>query len=144
MRRCAKRVATRRISWIDQRMRAGSRESAGVSFARRAACLPGGGCGHHGESEHHQRDMTVPTVPGAGFTVVKADAGRRFRHDYGGRDQVHATERLQRPYDRCKRPVGQELRYRGLDPLQAFPCVPGHEQQLMEHEVLGRMDKIRL
>ena len=29
--------------------------------------------GHHGEGEHDQRDMTVPTVPGAGLVVVEAE-----------------------------------------------------------------------
>ena len=29
--------------------------------------------GHHGESEHDQRDVTVPTVPGSGFVVIEAE-----------------------------------------------------------------------
>src|SRR5213596_1920456 len=28
--------------------------------------------GHHGEGQHHQRDMPVPAVPGAGLVVSKA------------------------------------------------------------------------
>ena len=28
--------------------------------------------GHHGEGEHDQRDVPVPTVPGSGLVVVEA------------------------------------------------------------------------
>ena len=61
-------MAMRRISWIDQRIRGGV-----VVFL----FLPGGGGrffghwrigamsdgGHHGEVDHHQRYVTMPTMP---------------------------------------------------------------------------------
>src|SRR4051794_15315449 len=73
MRRCASRVAMRRISCVDQPMRAGS---ASVSLAAGflgwlAVRMMADRC-QHGEGQHHQRDMTMPTVPGAGFIVVEA------------------------------------------------------------------------
>jgi len=61
-------MTMRRISWIDQRI------SDGVVVL---LFLPGGGGrffwhrrigampdrGHHGEGEHHQRHVTMPTMP---------------------------------------------------------------------------------
>lgn len=29
--------------------------------------------GHHGKGEHDERDMTVPTVPGARFVVIETE-----------------------------------------------------------------------
>ncbi len=29
--------------------------------------------GHHGEGKHHQRDMTVPAMPGACLVVIEAE-----------------------------------------------------------------------
>ena len=97
MRAWARRVAMRRISWTDQRMRAGvpgfrvpgscvpgsvSRVSgAGVSGAGAAVFLWGGlvyvmaYAGHHGEGEHDERYMPVPAAPGAGLIVVQAQFG---------------------------------------------------------------------
>src|SRR3546814_670255 len=67
--RCATRVAMRRISWIDQRISGGW---AGGFWGW-------GGIGlvadrhHHGEGEHDQRDMAMPSMPGAGLVVVEAE-----------------------------------------------------------------------
>jgi hypothetical protein len=72
MRFRASLMAMRRISWIDQRISDGA-----VVFW----LLPGGGGwffwhrrigamsdgGHHGEGEHHQRDVTMPTMNRPGF-----------------------------------------------------------------------------
>ena len=33
--------------------------------------------GQHGEGEHDQRDVTMPTVPGAGFVMIKPEFVRR-------------------------------------------------------------------
>ena len=30
-------------------------------------------CGHHGEGEHDERDMTMPAMPGPGFVVVEPE-----------------------------------------------------------------------
>ena len=30
-------------------------------------------CGHHGEGEHDERDVTMPTMPGARFIVVEPE-----------------------------------------------------------------------
>ena len=32
-------------------------------------------CGHHGEGEHDQRHMPMPTMPGAGLVVIEAKLG---------------------------------------------------------------------
>ncbi len=72
MRRWAKRVATRRISWIDQPMRAGPHDSGGVSFVRRATGWRGAGWWSSLQSQHHQGHMSVPAVPRAAFVVIKA------------------------------------------------------------------------
>ena len=75
MRRCARRMAMRRISWTDQRMR-GVRLVAGLC----PDCFWGcGGVrvvadgGQHGEGQHDERDVAVPAVPGAGLVVVEAE-----------------------------------------------------------------------
>lgn len=39
---------------------------------RRVVGMLAHGC-HHGEGEHDERDMPVPTVPGAGLVVIKAE-----------------------------------------------------------------------
>lgn len=44
MRRWARRMAMRRISWMDHRMRAGACDSRPVEFANDPACSRGGGC----------------------------------------------------------------------------------------------------
>src|SRR3954447_22876300 len=70
MRRCASRVAMRRISCVDQSMRAGCASvslTAGV-LGRLVVRMMADRC-QHGERQHHQRDMTVP---GASFIMIKA------------------------------------------------------------------------
>src|SRR3954447_13240000 len=82
MRRWARRVATRRISWSDQRMRPGE---AGRGRARPGELeqrfwgrqLVGvvADHGQHGEGQHHQRDVAVPAVPAAGLVVIEPELG---------------------------------------------------------------------
>ncbi len=48
-------------------------ESPGF-FRRSGVCIgavPDGG--HHGEGEHDQRGVTVPSMPGSGFVVIEAE-----------------------------------------------------------------------
>lgn len=74
MHRRASRVAMRRISWIDQRTRLLAAASASAVFFRRGGDAIGlvANDRHHGKGEHHQRNMPVPAVPGAGLVVIKA------------------------------------------------------------------------
>src|ERR1700712_3688098 len=69
IRRCANFTARRRISWIDQRM---SVAAMPASFFR----LDGVGLGPDGRHDrigkHDERDVPVPTVPGAAFLMIKA------------------------------------------------------------------------
>src|ERR1700712_3534428 len=69
IRRCANFTARRRISWIDQRM---SVAAMPASFSR----LDGVGLGpdgrHDSIGKHDERDVPVPTVPGAAFVMIKA------------------------------------------------------------------------
>lgn len=71
MRCCASRVATRRISWSDQ----GTGElGPSLSFWGRAV----GPLAHprqHREGQHHQADVPVPAMPGAGLVVVQTQLG---------------------------------------------------------------------
>jgi len=75
MRRRAKRVAIRRISWIDQPMRAVIWAAPSPSFFRRylvcIGAVPDGG--HHGEGEHDQHGVPVPSMPGSGFVMIEAE-----------------------------------------------------------------------
>ena len=75
MPRRAKRVAIRRISWIDQRMRSTVWQAASPGFFWcNFVCicaLPAGG--HHGEGQHDQRGMAVPSMPGSGFVMIEAE-----------------------------------------------------------------------
>ena len=65
----------RLISWTDHRTRLSVAARVAAVFFRRLACCTGpvSDGGHHREREHHQRDMPVPAVPGAGFVVVQAE-----------------------------------------------------------------------
>ncbi len=79
MRRWARRVAMRRISWTDQRMRAGLSGSGTIGFRAVAAAFLWGrlvcvmaDAGHHGERQHDQGHVPVPAVPGPCFVVVEA------------------------------------------------------------------------
>jgi hypothetical protein len=77
MRRCARRVAMRRISCTDQRIRSGVWDDfepplRSVVFWELQGCV----CamtdsGHHCEGEHHQRDVAMPAMPRAGFIVIE-------------------------------------------------------------------------
>jgi len=59
MRRCARRIATRRISWIDQGTGKLGDERRFWGRAVRPLTHPR----QHGKGQHHQRDMPVPAVP---------------------------------------------------------------------------------
>src|SRR3954447_24232083 len=72
MRRWARRVATRRISWSDQRMRPGELEQR--FWGRRLVGVVADDR-QHGEGQHHQRDVPVPAVPAAGLVVVEPELG---------------------------------------------------------------------
>src|ERR1700751_2191013 len=76
MRRCASRVAMRRISCTDQRIKALDwpahcwqriffRTAVGAVTDRR----------QHGERQHPQRDMAVPAMPGSGLVMIEAEFG---------------------------------------------------------------------
>jgi hypothetical protein len=64
MRRCANRVATRRISWTDQSIRSeASSQTAAWFFGCKDIRLVADRR-QHGKSQHHQRDVAMPAVPG--------------------------------------------------------------------------------
>src|SRR4051794_1249865 len=71
MRRCASLVATRQISWSDQ----GTSELGPLRgfWGRPVRTLthPGQNC----KGQHHQADVPVPAVPGAGFLVSEPEFG---------------------------------------------------------------------
>ena len=78
MRRCASRVAMRRISCTDQRIKALDspaprwrriffRTAVGAVTDRR----------QHGEGQHYQRDVAVPAMPGSGLVMIEAEFGLR-------------------------------------------------------------------
>src|SRR4029450_5188168 len=95
MRRCASRIATRRISWIDQGTCKLRDERRFWGRAVRQLTHPR----QHGKGQHDQRDMPVPAMPGAGLVVSKPEFG------LGGLERVldgpaaplHGHKRL----DRC-------------------------------------------
>ena len=68
----------RLIFWIDQRMRgSGFWWRRGLLFFRHGLWLFRliglmADCRQHGKGEHDQRDMPVPTMPGAGLILVEA------------------------------------------------------------------------
>ena len=69
----------RRISWIDQQINDGAwlgfgfcRVPAfGFFWRRRISAMADSR--HHGEGEHHQGHMTMPTVPGPGLVVIEPE-----------------------------------------------------------------------
>ena len=71
MRRCASRIATRRISWSDH----GTGElGSSLGFWGRAV----GPLAHprqHREGQHHQADVPVAAMPGACLVVVQTQFG---------------------------------------------------------------------
>lgn len=44
-----------------------------AGFFKRHGVRPGPHSGHHGVSQHDQRDVTVPAMPGSGLVVVEAE-----------------------------------------------------------------------
>ena len=71
MRRCASRIATRRISCSDQ----GKGElGPSLGFWGRAVG-PLSYPRQHREGQHHQADVPVPAMPGAGLVVVQTQFG---------------------------------------------------------------------
>src|SRR5436190_22075111 len=63
----------RRISWIDQGMSSDVLALRSTCFFwRRLVGLMLDGS-HHGKGEHHERDVTMPAVPGSGFVVVEPE-----------------------------------------------------------------------
>ena len=71
MRRCASPMAIRRTSWIDQRINGGAVASA-FFWGRRLVC-PVTDRRHHGERQHDERDVAMPSVPGAGLVVIEPE-----------------------------------------------------------------------
>ena len=74
MRRCAKRVATRRSSWTDRRMRGGAVGGGAAVFLWGGLVCAVADGGPHG-GQHDERRVAVPAVPGPGFVVVEAKLG---------------------------------------------------------------------
>ena len=71
-------MAIRRISWIDQRIRGGVSlrcRDFEVRFwgshSHRVGTMSDRS--HHGEGEHHKRDVATPAMPGAGFIVIEPE-----------------------------------------------------------------------
>src|SRR5215467_6020423 len=73
MRFRARRWAIRRISWIDHRMRSDVLVVRSPCFfgCRIVGLMLDGS--HHCESEHNQRDVTMPAMPRPGFVVVETE-----------------------------------------------------------------------
>ena len=68
----------RRISWIDQRINGGVAMLwflPGTAFRffwqRRISAMSDHG--HHGEGEHHQGHVTMPTMPGSALVVIEPE-----------------------------------------------------------------------
>ena len=72
IRRWARRMATRRISWIDHRT---SAMVVVPGFLGACGLRPAADHGQDGEGQHHQRDMPMPAMPGAGLVVRQAQLG---------------------------------------------------------------------
>src|SRR4051812_38268861 len=70
--RCAKRVATRRISCTDQQINGGSADHRQTAFWGRGHVGLAADGGQHCEGQHDKRDVPVPAVPGPGLVVVEA------------------------------------------------------------------------
>jgi hypothetical protein len=63
----------RRSSWTDQRMRLGASGRAGSGFLGRRRVGVVADDRQYDEGQHHQRDVGVPAMPGAGLVVVEAE-----------------------------------------------------------------------
>ena len=64
----------RRISWIDQRINGGVAHALrfGVWFFWGGRMSAMADRRHHGEGEHHQGDVTMPTMPGPALVVIRS------------------------------------------------------------------------
>src|SRR3981189_963615 len=72
-------MATRRISWIDQRINDGVAPFlflllpwSGVPFFWRRRIGAMADHRHHGEGEHHQRNVAMPPMPGSALVASAA------------------------------------------------------------------------
>src|ERR1035437_3028443 len=72
MRLCARRIAMRRMSGTDQRIKGWAGLLSRVSFFGRRVVRPMPDCCHHGEGEHGKRDLAMPAMPGAGLVMVES------------------------------------------------------------------------
>ena len=75
MRRWARRMAMRRISWTDQWIRRPPDAMASAVFWGRQAVGVLAHPGHHGEGEHDEADVPVPAVPRTGLVVGETEFG---------------------------------------------------------------------
>ena len=75
MRRWARRMATRRISWTDQRIRSAPPGEPDRAFWGRGRVRVVADGRQHGEGQHDERDVPVPAMPGAGLVVVETELG---------------------------------------------------------------------
>src|SRR3982075_924796 len=73
-------MATRRISWIDQRINDGVAPFlflllpwSGVPFFWRRRIGAMADHRHHGEGEHHQRNVAMPPMPGPALVVIEPE-----------------------------------------------------------------------
>src|SRR5882672_10209253 len=73
-------MATRRISWIDQRINDGVAPFlflllpwSGVPFFWRRRIGAMADHRHHGEGEHHQRNVAMPPMPGSALVVIEPE-----------------------------------------------------------------------
>src|SRR3954468_14050880 len=109
MRRWAKRIATRRISCTDQRISGGPANPALRFFGRRELVRVMAHHGHHGKSQHRQRDVPMPAMPGPRLVVIEPKLGLR---------------RLERILDRPAMPLN---RHPSFDPSSGW--APGREER---------------
>src|SRR3984957_7821972 len=70
-------MAMRRTSWIDQRINDGVSVllwlQFGVAFFWRRWIGAMADHRHHGEGEHHQRDVAMPPMPGSALVVIESE-----------------------------------------------------------------------
>ena len=94
MRRCASFIAMRLISCTDQRISPRSDVSASLFLGRHlVGVMPDGR--HHGKGQHHERDVPVPAMPGAGLVV------RQTQFRLGGLERI--LDRPAPPFHRHQR-----------------------------------------
>src|SRR5918911_1709620 len=74
MRRWARRIATRRSPGPTSGSEHGLTSPRPRFWGRHLVRTVAHGR-HHGKGQHHQRDMPVPTMPGAGLVVSKPELG---------------------------------------------------------------------